>query len=222
MMMMDLNLPWTKKIEKQKDRIYFTSKNSELDELQIQLESFKIPKQIEAMKEIIAGMTIGKDVSPLFPYVVNCMRTKDLELKKLIYLYIINFAKIKPNESILAVNSFLIDASDDSNPIIQALAIRTMGCIRVDEIVSYLCDTLKNGLKCNDSYVKKTSCFCVAKLYCTCPQLVIDNGLINLLIENLNDGNAIVLSSTIAALSEISLLSGENYLKIKKITKCIK
>ena len=82
---MDLNLPWTKKIEKQKDRIYFTSKNSELDELQTQLESFKIPKQIEAMKEIIAGMTIGKDVSPLFPYVVNCMRTKDLELKKLIY-----------------------------------------------------------------------------------------------------------------------------------------
>ena len=153
MMMMDLNLPWTKKIEKQKDRIYFTSKNSELDELQTQLESFKIPKQIEAMKEIIAGMTIGKDVSPLFPYVVNCMRTKDLELKKLIYLYIINFAKIKPNESILAVNSFLIDASDDSNPIIQALAIRTMGCIRVDEIVSYLCDTLKNGLKSNDSYV---------------------------------------------------------------------
>ena len=220
MMMMDLNLPWTKKIEKQKDRIYFTSKNSELDELQTQLESFKIPKQIEAMKEIIAGMTIGKDVSPLFPYVVNCMRTKDLELKKLIYLYIINFAKIKPNESILAVNSFLIDASDDSNPIIQALAIRTMGCIRVDEIVSYLCDTLKNGLKSNDSYVKKTSCFCVAKLYCTCPQLVIDNGLISLLIENLNDGNAIVLSSTIAALSEISLLSGENYLKISsKILK---
>ncbi len=113
MMMMDLNLPWTKKTEKQKDRIYFTSKNTELDELQSHLESFKIPKQIEAMKEIIAGMTIGKDVSPLFPYVVNCMRTKDLELKKLIYLYIINYAKIKPNESILAVNSFLIDASDE-------------------------------------------------------------------------------------------------------------
>ena len=95
-----------------------------------------------------------------------------------------------------------------------------MGCIRVDEIVSYLCDTLKNGLRDPDSYVKKTSCICVAKLFCTCPQLVKDNGLIDTLISMLEDGNAIVLASAIVALSEISLLSGENYLKIN--TKTLK
>merc|ERR1719163_911366 len=38
-------------------------------------------------------MTVGKDVSSLFPDVVNCMQTEDLELKKLVYLYLINYAK---------------------------------------------------------------------------------------------------------------------------------
>ena len=213
--------PWNKR-QKEKDSVYFNSKNTEIVQLEQELESMKVPQQKEAMKEIIAGMTIGKDVSRLLPHVVNCMRTTDLELKKLIYLYIINYAKVKPGESILAVNSFLLDANDVESPIIRALAIRTMGCIRVEEIVSYLCETLKNGLNDTDAYVKKTSCICVAKLYSTCPELVKDNGLIDQLKNMLDDGNATVLSSAIAALSEISLLSGVEYLKLNsKILKKI-
>ena len=218
---MDFQFPWNKK-QKEKDSVYFNSKNTEIVQLEQELESMKVPQQKEAMKEIIAGMTLGKDVSRLLPHVVNCMRTNDLELKKLIYLYIINYAKVKPGESILAVNSFLLDANDVESPIIRALAIRTMGCIRVEEIVSYLCETLKNGLNDSDAYVKKTSCICVAKLYSTCPELVKDNGLIEQLQNMLDDGNATVLSSAIAALSEISLLSGVEYLKLNsKILKKI-
>ena len=218
---MDFQFPWNKK-QKEKDSVYFNSKNTEIVQLEQELESMKDPKPKEAMKEKITGMTLGKDVSRLLPHVVNCMRTNDLELKKLIYLYIINYAKVKPGESILAVNSFLLDANDVESPIIRALAIRTMGCIRVEEIVSYLCETLKNGLNDSDAYVKKTSCICVAKLYSTCPELVKDNGLIEQLQNMLDDGNATVLSSAIAALSEISLLSGVEYLKLNsKILKKI-
>jgi len=39
-------------------------------------------------------MTRGKDVSVLFPDIVKNMETSNMELKKLIYLYIINYAKI--------------------------------------------------------------------------------------------------------------------------------
>ena len=74
--------------------IYFqNSRNAEIAELQDDLNSMKVDQQKEAMKQIIAGMTLGKDVSPLFPYVIKCMRTTNVELKKLIYLYIINYAK---------------------------------------------------------------------------------------------------------------------------------
>jgi len=51
-------------------------------------------------------MTRGKDVSMLFTDVLRNMITKNMELKKLIYLYIINYAKSKPELVILAINAF--------------------------------------------------------------------------------------------------------------------
>ena len=59
------------------------------------------------MKKVIAAMTVGKDVSMLFTDVVNCMQTENLELKKLVYLYLINYAKSQPDLAILAVNTFV-------------------------------------------------------------------------------------------------------------------
>ena len=48
--------------------------------------------------------------------------------------------------------------SQDPNPLIRALAVRTMGCIRVDKITEYLCDPLQRCLKvltqgCYNSHV---------------------------------------------------------------------
>lgn len=45
--------------------------------------------------------------SALFPDVVNCMQTDNLELKKLVYLYLMNYAKSQPDMAIMAVNSFV-------------------------------------------------------------------------------------------------------------------
>jgi vesicle coat complex subunit len=206
--------------------VYFTNtKNSELSELVEDLDSMKIDQQKDAMKQIIAGMTLGKDVSSLFPYVVKSMRTTNIELKKLIYLYIINYAKTKPDQAILAVNAFHQDATDRNSPLIRALAVRTMGCIQVDMIVTYLCETLKLSLKDEDAYVRKTACVCVAKLYNTCPSLVSENGFINILESLVTDGNSMVVANAVVALAEISLLSSGNYLKNlldnKKILKRI-
>ena len=91
-------------------------------------------------------MTVGKDVAMLFPDVANRAQTDDLELKKLVYLYLINYAKSQPDLAIMAVNTFVKDAQDP-NPLVRALAVRTMGCIRVDKIVEYLCDPLARALK---------------------------------------------------------------------------
>jgi AP-1 complex subunit beta-1 len=60
----------------------------------------------DAVKRVIAAMTVGKDVAPLFTDVLNCIQTQNLELKKLVYLYVINHAKLQPEKAILAVNSF--------------------------------------------------------------------------------------------------------------------
>ena len=62
--------------------------------------------------QVIANMTVGKDVSTLFTDVVNCIQTDNLELKKLVYLYLINYAKSQPDLAMLAVNTFVKDAND--------------------------------------------------------------------------------------------------------------
>lgn len=63
-------------------------------------------------------MTVGKDVSALFPDVANCMQTDNLELKKLVYLYLMNYAKSQPDMAIMAVNTFVKDC-EDPNPLIR-------------------------------------------------------------------------------------------------------
>jgi len=56
---------------------------------------------------VIAAMTVGKDVSVLLADVVKNGQTANLELKKLVYLYLINYAKSQPDLAILAVNTFV-------------------------------------------------------------------------------------------------------------------
>jgi hypothetical protein len=79
----------------------------EIHELKEELASLDKTKKKDAVKKVIAAMTVGKDVSMLFPSVVNCMQTADLELKKLVYLYLINYAKTQPDLAIMAVNTFV-------------------------------------------------------------------------------------------------------------------
>ena len=79
----------------------------EIHEYKEDLASLDKGKKKDAVKKVIAAMTVGKDVSMLFPHVVNCMQTDDLELKKLVYLYLINYAKTQPDLAIMGVNTFV-------------------------------------------------------------------------------------------------------------------
>jgi len=128
------------------DARYFTThKKGEIAEWRDEINNPDRDKKKEAVKKVIAAMTIGKDVSMLFTDVVNCMQTDNVEMKKLVYLYLINYAKNQPHLAILAVNTFVKD-TQDPNPLIRALAVRTMGCIRVIKITEYLCDPLQRAL----------------------------------------------------------------------------
>ncbi|CAM9285949.1 unnamed protein product, partial [Heterosigma akashiwo] len=111
----------------------------ETHELRQELASMNRETKKDAVKKVIANMTVGKDVSMLFPDVINCIQTDNIELKKLVYLYLINYAKSQPDLTLMAVNTFVKDASDP-NPLVRALAVRTMGCVRVEKITEYLCE----------------------------------------------------------------------------------
>ncbi|KAG9158518.1 hypothetical protein Leryth_016168 [Lithospermum erythrorhizon] len=162
----------------------------------------------DAVNKVIAAMTVGKDVS---------------SLKKLVYLYLINYAKTRTNlgisKKVFCLYSFyihynilvyyiyncelILKDSQDPNPLIRALAVRTMGCIRVDKITEYLCDPLQRCLKDDDPYVRKTAAICVAKLYDINAELVEDRGFLEALKDLISDNNPMVVANAVAALSEI-------------------
>lgn len=75
---------------------------------------------------------------------------------------------------------------------IRALAVRTMGCIRVDKITEYLCEPLRKCLKDEDPYVRKTAAVCVAKLHDINAQMVEDQGFLDSLRDLIADSNPMV------------------------------
>ncbi|CAG8530085.1 6844_t:CDS:10 [Cetraspora pellucida] len=182
---------------------FSTPKKGENYELRADLNSEYRDRRKDAIKKVIANMTVGKDVSGLFPDVLKNMQTDDLEQKKLVYLYLMNYAKTQPELVILAVNTFVKD-TDDSNPLIRALAIRTMGCIRVEKIIDYLCEPLRKCLRDENPYVRKTAAICVAKLYDLSPSLAIDNGFVSVLQDMVSDANPMVVANAVTALAEIN------------------
>ncbi|RLV97759.1 hypothetical protein DV515_00011460 [Chloebia gouldiae] len=185
------------------DSKYFTTtKKGEIFELKAELNSDKKEKKKEA-RGCARPSPSSLCSSALFPDVVNCMQTDNLELKKLVYLYLMNYAKSQPDMAIMAVNTFVKDC-EDPNPLIRALAVRTMGCIRVDKITEYLCEPLRKCLKDEDPYVRKTAAVCVAKLHDINAQLVEDQGFLDTLKDLISDSNPMVVANAVAALSEIA------------------
>lgn len=180
-----------------------TARKGETYELRAGLVSQYAWERKESIQKTIMSMTLGKDVSALFPDVLKNIATPDLDQKKLVYLYLMNYAKSHPDLCILAVNTFVQD-SEDPNPLVRALAIRTMGCIRVEKMVDYMEEPLRKTLKDESPYVRKTAALCVAKLFDLNPSLCIENGFLETLQEMVGDSNPMVVANSVTALAEIT------------------
>ena len=102
---------------------------------------------------------------------LRCVHTNNIQMKKLIYHYLVTYSSQEPEQSIMAVNTFIHD-SEDPNPIIRALAVRTMCRIKLESVAEYMIIPLKKCLKDTDPYVRKTAAIAVAKLYDVVPESV--------------------------------------------------
>ena len=92
---------------------------------------------------------------------------------------------------------------EDTNPLVRALALRTISYIHVREYVEATVLPLKHLLKDSDPYVRKTAAFCVAKLYDHDKSMVESSDLIDQLNSMLRDENPTVVSSALASLMDI-------------------
>lgn len=187
---------------------YVRSPQGKVAELRLELNSGgKKDKNYSAkktaLKKIVANMTMSNnDMVALFPDIVGCMHIPSLEIKKMCFLYLVNYARIKPDHALKALPIIQEDLHDN-NPLVRALALRTISYIHVREYVEGTVPQLKNLLRDTDPYVRKTAAFCVAKLYDHDRQLVESSDLITKLNGMLRDENPTVVASAFAALMDI-------------------
>ncbi|KAK2466955.1 hypothetical protein APHAL10511_001213 [Amanita phalloides] len=162
----------------------------------------KFVKRKTVLKKIVANITMGNDMSPLFPDVVQCLGTPLLEVKKMVYLFLVSYGRSKPEQIHLVIPHFLQDVTD-RNPLIRALAIRTMSYIPTPVVIEALNEPLRHCLRDRDPYVRKTAAICVAKLYAADPRRAERGGFVERLRDLILDTNTTVVANAVAALVEI-------------------
>lgn len=188
-------------------KFFQSTKKGETLELKEELNSESKDKQKNAIKKVIASMTVGRDVSSLFSDVTRLISTVSIDIKKLVYLYVMNTAKSQPEKAVLLAGCFVRDSQHES-PLIRGLAIRTMSAVNVEKMADYLADPLKRALRDSDPYVRKTAAIAVAKMYNINRTKVEEGGFLDMLQELLSDSNPTVVSNAVAALTEIREVSG--------------
>lgn len=103
----------------------------------------------------------------------------------------------------LLADTFSLQDCGDRNPLIRALAIRTMSYIPIPVVTDALSENLRHCLKDRDAYVRKTAAICVVKLYTADPRRAEKGGFVEMLRDLMLDSNATVVANAVAALSEI-------------------
>ncbi|XP_035613078.1 AP-3 complex subunit beta-1 isoform X3 [Oncorhynchus keta] len=174
-----------------------TKGNEDLKEM---LESNKESLKLEAMKRVVGLIAKGKNASELFPAVVKNVASKNIELKKLVYVYLVRYAEEQQDLALLSISTFQ-RALKDPNQLIRASALRVLSSIRVPIIVPIMMLAIKDAASDMSPYVRKTSAHAIQKLYS------LDQDQKELLIEVieklLKDKSTLVAGSVVMAFEEV-------------------
>lgn len=119
-------------------------------------------------------MSRGIDCSEFFADVVKNVASPTLEIKKLVYIYLLRYAESEPDLALLSINT-IQKALNDQNQLVRAMAIRVMSGIRVPVISQIVALAIKKGVTDMSAYVRKCAAFAIPKCYkldpTTMPQL---------------------------------------------------
>ena len=185
-------------------KFFVEHKKGEVTELMNLLKNPAIDKdpkkKKDIIKRVIAYMTLGVDVSKLFHEMVKASYINDLVTKKMVYLYIVNYAE-ESDAAFLAINTFLNDLKNE-NPKIRGLALRNLCSLKFKGAYEYFAKALYDSIKDPHPYVRKTAVLAMLKVYNLNPKLISDKD-IDTLYEMIKDSDPMVVSNTLFVLNEI-------------------
>lgn len=135
-----------------------------------------------------------------FSAVVKNAASAHLEVKKLVYIYLVHHAEAEPDLALLSINAIQKSLTDQS-PQVRTMALRTMSGIRVPVISQIVSLAIKRGCGDMSPLVRKAAALAIPKCYrldpSTLPQLT---GYIATL---LGDTQYFVVGPAVAAFLEV-------------------
>ncbi|XP_053768556.1 AP-3 complex subunit beta-2 isoform X3 [Desmodus rotundus] len=164
------------------------------------LDTNKDSLKLEAMKRIVAMIARGKNASDLFPAVVKNVACKNIEVKKLVYVYLVRYAEEQQDLALLSISTFQRGLKDP-NQLIRASALRVLSSIRVPIIVPIMMLAIKEAASDMSPYVRKTAAHAIPKLYSLDPDQ--KDQLIEVIEKLLADKTTLVAGSVVMAFEEV-------------------
>ncbi|XP_048656135.1 AP-3 complex subunit beta-1 isoform X4 [Marmota marmota marmota] len=164
------------------------------------LESNKDSAKLDAMKRIVGMIAKGKNASELFPAVVKNVASKNIEIKKLVYVYLVRYAEEQQDLALLSISTFQ-RALKDPNQLIRASALRVLSSIRVPIIVPIMMLAIKEASADLSPYVRKNAAHAIQKLYSLDPEQ--KEMLIEVIEKLLKDKSTLVAGSVVMAFEEV-------------------
>lgn len=159
----------------------------------------------EVFKKVVNYMTLGMDMSSLFPIMTSCanLSKEDLVLKKMLYLYITHYASQAPELALLAINQLHKDCHDQ-DPTVRGLALRTLCSLRVANFQEYVLTPVNVGLEDRHPYVRRTAVMGVLKLHHIDHNIVVQQGMVDKVRHLLHhEGDPQVVANCLAVLMQL-------------------
>nr|XP_054368521.1 AP-3 complex subunit beta-1 isoform X3 [Mirounga angustirostris] len=178
----------------------FSSDLKKNEDLKQMLESNKDSAKLDAMKRIVGMIAKGKNASELFPAVVKNVASKNIEIKKLVYVYLVRYAEEQQDLALLSISTFQ-RALKDPNQLIRASALRVLSSIRVPIIVPIMMLAIKEASADLSPYVRKNAAHAIQKLYSLDPEQ--KEMLIEVIEKLLKDKSTLVAGSVVMAFEEV-------------------
>ncbi|XP_065890599.1 AP-4 complex subunit beta-1-like [Dysidea avara] len=192
-------------------KITVENKRSDISDLKTALRSSEVQRDprryLQTVQKVIAFMTLGIDMSKLFSEMIMAGATTDVVQKKLVYLFLCNYAESNSELSLLTVNTLVKD-TQDRNPMIRGLALRSMCSLRVPELLEYLREPLMSGLHDRSPYVRRTAVIGCLKVFYLAPDFISELNMVDLLYRMLRDKDPFVVLNATHALNEILASEG--------------
>lgn len=165
-----------------------------------QLEFGSDRERLEAMKRLIALTSKGRNVSNYFPQVVKNVASQDLEIRKLVYIYLLRYAEHEPDLALLSINAFQKDLTDPS-PLIRAMALRVLSGIKVPMIGHIVILAIKKCAADPSPHVRKAAALAIPKAHWLDPSQ--QPTLITVIQSLLQDHSPLSIGSAVIAFESV-------------------